>query len=140
MTMDQTVEKTVDRLSELLDRANKAAQDFEVKDRLSDAVAALRRTRLTQDDDAGVERFVTGLLIGVAVGFGLALLLAPKSGEEMRDELMARGSELSRGQHRDARPRRAGTCSGAGVGVCCPAPPPGGGGGVGRLDNSGLGT
>ena len=92
--MDQTVEKTVDRLSELLDRANKAAQDFEVKDRLSDAVAALRRTRITQDDDAGVERFVTGLLIGVAVGFGLVLLLAPKSGEEMRDDLMQRGIEL----------------------------------------------
>src|SRR5712692_5041439 len=92
--MDQTVEKTIDRLSELLDRANKAAQDFEVKDRLSDAVSALRRTRITQDDDAGVERFVTGLLIGVAVGFGLALLLAPKTGEEMRDDLMQRGIEL----------------------------------------------
>jgi len=60
--MDQTVEKTIDRLSDLLDRANKAAQDFEVKDRLTDAVAALRRTRLTQDEDAGVERFVTGRL------------------------------------------------------------------------------
>jgi hypothetical protein len=92
--MDQTVEKTIDRLSELLDRANKTAQDFEVKDRLSDAVAALRRTRITQDDDTGMERFVTGLLIGVAVGFGLALLLAPKSGEEMRDDLMQRGIEL----------------------------------------------
>jgi len=92
--MDQTVEKTIDRLSDLLDRANKAAQDFEVKDRLSDAVSALRRTRITQDDDAGVERFVTGLLIGVAVGFGLALLLAPKTGEEMRDDLMQRGIEL----------------------------------------------
>ena len=56
--------------------------------------AALRRTRITQDDDAGVERFVTGLLIGVAVGFGLALLLAPKSGEQMRDDLMQRGIEL----------------------------------------------
>jgi len=93
-TMDQTVEKTIDRLSDLLDRANKAAQDLEVKDRLTDAVAALRRTRLTQDEDAGIERFVTGLLIGVAVGFGLALLLAPKSGEEMRDDLMQRGIEL----------------------------------------------
>ena len=92
--MDQTVEKTIDRLSDLLDRANKAAQDLEVKDRLTDAVAALRRTRLTQDEDAGIERFVTGLLIGVAVGFGLALLLAPKSGEEMRDDLMQRGIEL----------------------------------------------
>jgi YtxH-like protein len=92
--MDQTVEKTIDRLSELLDRANKAAQDFEVKDRLSDAVSALRRTRITQDNDAGLERFVTGLLVGVAVGFGLALLLAPKSGEEMRDDLMQRGIEL----------------------------------------------
>ncbi|HEX3629677.1 MAG TPA: YtxH domain-containing protein [Candidatus Dormibacteraeota bacterium] len=92
--MDQTVEKTVDRLSELLDRATKVANDLEVKDRLTDAVAALRRTRITQDDDAGVERFVTGLLVGVAVGFGLALLLAPKSGEELRDDLMQRGIEL----------------------------------------------
>jgi YtxH-like protein len=93
-TVEKTVEKTIDRLSELLDRANKAAQDFEVKDRLTDAVSALRRTRITQDDDAGVERFVTGLLLGVAVGFGLALLLAPKTGEEMRDDLMQRGIEL----------------------------------------------
>ena len=92
--MDQTVDKTIDRLSELLERATKAAQDLEVKDRLTDAVAALRRTRITQDEDAGVERFVTGLLIGVAVGFGLALLLAPKSGEQMRDDLMQRGIEL----------------------------------------------
>src|SRR5207247_9304672 len=53
MTMDQTVEKTIDRLSDLLDRANKAAQDLEVKDRLTDAVAALRRTRIPQDEDAG---------------------------------------------------------------------------------------
>jgi hypothetical protein len=88
------VEKTIDRLSELLDRATKTAQDLEVKDRLTDAVSALRRTRITQDDDSGVERFVTGLLLGVAVGFGLALLLAPKSGEEMRDDLMQRGIEL----------------------------------------------
>ena len=92
--MEQTVEKTIDRLSELLDRANKAAQDLEVKDRLADAVSALRRTRISRDEDAGVERFVTGLLLGVAVGFGLALLLAPKSGEEMRDDLMQRGIEL----------------------------------------------
>lgn len=95
--MEQTVDKAVERLSELLDRATKVAQDLEVKDRLTDAVAALRRTRITQDPqaaEAGVERFVTGLLIGVAVGFGLALLLAPKSGEEMRDDLMQRGIEL----------------------------------------------
>jgi YtxH-like protein len=92
--MDQTVDKTIDRLSDLLERATKAAQDLEVKDRLTDAVAALRRTRITQDEDAGAERFVTGLLIGVAVGFGLALLLAPKSGEQLRDDLMQRGIEL----------------------------------------------
>ena len=92
--MEQTVEKTIDRLSELLDRATKAAQDFDVKDRLGDAVAALRRTRVTQEDDSGVERFMTGLLIGVAVGFGLALLLAPKTGEEMREDLMQKGIEL----------------------------------------------
>lgn len=92
--MEQTVDKAVDRLSELLERATKVANDLEVKDRLSDAVAALRRTRVTQDEDSGAERFVTGLLIGVAVGFGLALLLAPKSGEQMREDLMQRGIEL----------------------------------------------
>lgn len=92
--MDQTVEKTMDRLSELLDRATKVAQELEVKDRLTDAVSALRRTRVTQEEDAGIERFVTGLLVGVAVGFGLALLLAPKSGEQLRDDLMQRGIEL----------------------------------------------
>jgi hypothetical protein len=92
--MDQTVDKAVDRLTELLDRATKTAKDLEVGDRLNDAVAALRRTRLTQDDDSGLERFMTGMLIGVAVGFGLALLLAPKTGEEMRDDLMQRGIEL----------------------------------------------
>ena len=54
--MDQTVEKTMDRLSELLERATKAAQDLEVKDRLSDAVSALRRTRVTQEEETGVER------------------------------------------------------------------------------------
>lgn len=92
--MDQTVEKTIDRLTELLDRATKVAQDLEVKDRLGEAVAALRRTRVTQEESAGVERFMTGMLVGVAVGFGLALLLAPKSGEELRDDLMQRGIEL----------------------------------------------
>jgi hypothetical protein len=92
--MEQTVERAVDRLSELLDRATKVAQDLEVKDRLTDAVSALRRTRISTDEDSGVERFMTGLMIGVAVGFGLALLLAPKSGEEMREDLMQRGIEL----------------------------------------------
>jgi YtxH-like protein len=94
MDQTQTVEKAMDRLSELLDRATKVAQELEVKDRLTDAVSALRRTRITQDEDAGIERFVTGLLVGVAAGFGLALLLAPKSGEELRDDLMQRGIEL----------------------------------------------
>jgi hypothetical protein len=93
-TVEKTVEKTIGRLSELVDRATKVAEDLEVKDRLSDAVAALRRTRVTQEEDSGIERFMTGLLVGVAVGFGLALLLAPKSGEEMREDLMQKGIEL----------------------------------------------
>lgn len=92
--MEQTVDKAVERLTELLDRATKTAKDLEVGDRLTDAVSALRRTRVTQDEDSGLERFMTGMLIGVAVGFGLALLLAPKTGEEMRDDLMQRGIEL----------------------------------------------
>ncbi len=93
--MEQTVEKTIDRVAEVLDRATKAAQDLELKDRLGEAVAALRRSRPTvRNGDAGIERFVTGLIVGVAVGFGLALLLAPKSGEELREDLMQKGIEL----------------------------------------------
>ncbi len=92
--MEQTMEKTIDRLTELLDRATKAAQDLELKERLADAVGALRRTRVTSKEYPGVERFVTGMLVGVAVGFGLALLLAPKSGEELREDLMQKGIEL----------------------------------------------
>lgn len=93
-TVEKTVEKTMSRLSDVLDRVTKAAEDMEVKDRVQDAVAALRRTRVTQEEDSGAEKFMTGLLIGVAVGFGLALLLAPKSGEEMREDLMQKGIEL----------------------------------------------
>ena len=93
-TVEKTVEKTMSRLSDVLDRVTKAAEDLEVKDRVQDAVAALRRTRVTQEEDSGAEKFMTGLLIGVAVGFGLALLLAPKSGEEMREDLMQKGIEL----------------------------------------------
>lgn len=93
-TVEKTVEKTMSRLSDVLDRVTKAAEDLEVKDRVQDAVSALRRTRVTQDEDSGAEKFMTGLLIGVAVGFGLALLLAPKSGEEMREDLMQKGIEL----------------------------------------------
>jgi hypothetical protein len=112
--VEKNVEKAVERLNELLDRANKvaddlevrervgdlvgragkAARDMELKDRVSDAIAALRRTRVTTESESGVERFMTGLLIGVAVGFGIALLLAPKSGEEMREDLMQKGIEL----------------------------------------------
>jgi len=93
-TVEKSVEKTMNRLSDMLERVTKAADDLEVKDRVQDAVAALRRTRVTQEEDSGAEKFMTGLLIGVAVGFGLALLLAPKSGEEMREDLMQKGIEL----------------------------------------------
>jgi hypothetical protein len=91
--MEQTVEKAIERLGDMLDRATKAAQDLEVKDRLSDAVSALRRTSPIEEE-SGIEKFMTGLLVGVAVGFGLALLLAPKSGEELRGDLMQKGIEL----------------------------------------------
>lgn len=91
--MEQTVEKAIERLGDMLDRATKAAQDLEVKDRLSDAVTALRRTN-PMEEESGIEKFMTGLLVGVAVGFGLALLLAPKSGEELRGDLMQKGIEL----------------------------------------------
>lgn len=92
--MEQTVEKTIDRLSDLLEKATRTAQDLELKERLGDAVTALRRARVTTKEEPGIERFMTGVLIGVAVGFGLALLLAPKSGEQMREDLMQRGIEL----------------------------------------------
>ena len=38
--------------------------------------------------------FLSGLLIGGLLGAGIALLLAPKSGQETRDELMGHSAEL----------------------------------------------
>lgn len=49
----------------------------------------------------GVRTFVAGLLIGALVGAGIALLVAPQSGEETRRSLARRARRLAE----DARER-----------------------------------
>jgi len=44
--------------------------------------------------EEGGAGFITGFLLGGLVGAGLALLLAPRTGEETRDTLRERGIEL----------------------------------------------
>jgi gas vesicle protein len=50
---------------------------------------------LTPDDAAGggVAGFITGLAVGVLAGVTLAMILAPQSGEETRDLLVAKARE-----------------------------------------------
>ena len=49
------------------------------------------------DDESGGGAFVVGLLAGLATGVALGLLLAPKTGEELREELTA-GARTARGK------------------------------------------
>jgi gas vesicle protein len=46
------------------------------------------------DNDNDLGSFVAGFLIGGLIGAGVALLLAPQSGEETREMLRERGIEL----------------------------------------------
>ena len=46
-------------------------------------------------DKRGGGSFVAGLLTGIAVGAGIAFLLAPQTGEEARDVLRAKVREAS---------------------------------------------
>ena len=46
------------------------------------------------DNDSDLGSFIAGFLIGGLVGAGVALLLAPQSGEETREMLRERGIEL----------------------------------------------
>lgn len=48
-------------------------------------------------DSSGVAMFSAGLMLGVAVGAGLALLLAPQSGDETRRLITRRAKRL--GEH-----------------------------------------
>jgi len=41
----------------------------------------------------GVAGFVTGLAVGILAGVGLAMILAPQSGEDTRDLLVAKARE-----------------------------------------------
>jgi gas vesicle protein len=43
-----------------------------------------------QSSAAGAGRLITFLLIGAGIGAGVALLLAPKSGEDLRDTITRR--------------------------------------------------
>lgn len=50
--------------------------------------------------------FLIGILVGALVGSTVALLLAPDSGEAMRDELRARGEGFAAEIRRAAESRR----------------------------------
>ncbi len=54
-----------------------------------------------EDGNSGVRTFAAGLLIGALVGAGIALLVAPSSGEETRRMIARRARRLAR----DARSR-----------------------------------
>jgi gas vesicle protein len=40
------------------------------------------------EDDSGVNKFVTGMLVGAVLGAGIALLTAPQSGRSTRTRLV----------------------------------------------------
>jgi gas vesicle protein len=56
--------------------------------------------RYSEEDVAGGSSFVLGMLAGAAIGAGLALLFAPKTGTEMRRQLAEQA-----GNWRDAASR-----------------------------------
>ncbi|MBK6778377.1 MAG: YtxH domain-containing protein [Gemmatimonadales bacterium] len=75
-----------------------------------------RRPRPADDDEDGPggptrdrSSFLTGLVIGAAVGAGLALLFAPASGEETRRIVRKRGRALARDAREGVEALRAGT-------------------------------
>lgn len=46
-----------------------------------------------RDGGAGIAGFITGLALGALAGATLAMILAPQSGEDMRDILVAKARE-----------------------------------------------
>jgi gas vesicle protein len=69
----------------------------------------VREEKMEREGESGAVRtFVAGLLIGALVGAGMALLLAPQSGEETRRLLARRARRLAddaRDRCSDARRR-----------------------------------
>lgn len=47
------------------------------------------------DEDSAAVSFVAGMIIGVAVGAGLALVLAPQSGRRTRRDLIRRVEDVT---------------------------------------------
>jgi len=47
------------------------------------------------DNGAGGDRFIVGLLAGAAMGVGLGMLLAPKAGSELRNQLSGQAGALA---------------------------------------------
>jgi gas vesicle protein len=90
MAMKDTAVDVMDSIGKVLSRTDVNVED--VRERLNDVADWIKRERI--HDDHGTERFVEGLLLGVAVGAIAALLLAPMRGAEMRREITTRGIEL----------------------------------------------
>jgi gas vesicle protein len=88
--LDDLNDKAHDRYGDLKDRARDRFSDL--KDRAKDfyETASDRVSRASDElthDDHSVLNAAGAALLGAGVGFGLALLLAPASGEETRGHL-----------------------------------------------------
>lgn len=90
MAMKDAANEVLDSIGKVLSRTDVNVDD--VRDRLNDVVDWIKRERIPEDH--GAERFVQGLVLGVALGAIAALLLAPMRGAEMRREITTRGIEL----------------------------------------------
>jgi len=69
---------------------------------------------MAKDNDSDVGSFLTGMVIGGLVGAAVALILAPQSGAETREQIRQRGIELrSQGEEtlNDARMKAEATAT-----------------------------
>ena len=82
-------------------RAGTTARNFTPSQRAAALDAALGDPVATGSDTdwARISIFGTGLALGLAVGAGVALLLAPQSGADARDLLLRRSRRLGRRGH-----------------------------------------
>jgi gas vesicle protein len=46
------------------------------------------------DKNSNVLGFIAGIVVGAAIGAGVSMLLAPRSGKETREQLKEKGEEL----------------------------------------------